>query len=72
MVKCTVYKTEHGSDDPTTEKVFDVSVPTHRPQTRLLLKNAPWKEINARITRLLGTPSKGTVQQKTNVLMSAV
>jgi hypothetical protein len=39
----------------------------------LLLKNAPWKEINARITRTLGPAAgDGTVQQKTDRLMSAV
>jgi ribonuclease HI/exonuclease III len=71
-VKCTLYGTEHGSDHRTIETVFDVSVPVPRPQERLLLKNAPWKEINARITTSLGSPSEGTVQQRTDRLMAAV
>ncbi|KAI3277363.1 transcriptional regulator family: Zinc finger, CCHC-type [Penicillium roqueforti] len=42
-------------------------------QERLLLKNAPWNEINAIIaSTLAATPSEGTVQQKTDRLMSAV
>jgi ribonuclease HI/exonuclease III len=72
MVKCALYGTEHGSDHRTIEGVFDISVPTPRPQERLLLKNAPWKEINARIANSLGIPSEGTVQQKTDRLMAAV
>ena len=72
MVKCAVYGTEHGSDHRTIETVFDISAPTPRYQERLLLKNAPWKEINARITSLLGSPSEGTVQQRTDKLMAAV
>jgi len=71
-LKCTVHGTEHGSDHRTLETVFDISVPTPRPQERLLLKNAPWKEINARITSSLGSPPEGTVQQKTDKLMAAV
>ncbi|KAJ5198762.1 uncharacterized protein N7498_007879 [Penicillium cinerascens] len=40
---------------------------------KLLLKNAPWKEINARIARTLAaTPVEGSVQQKTDRLMCAV
>ncbi len=71
-VKCTLYGTEHGSDHRTIEAVFDISVPTPKPKERLLLKNAPWKEINARIASTLGLPSEGTVQHKTDRLMAAV
>ncbi|KAJ5543771.1 hypothetical protein N7494_005050 [Penicillium frequentans] len=73
MTKCVIHGTEHGSDHRTIETVFDApwSAPKH--QERLLLKNAPWKEINARIaSTLAATPSEGTVQQKTDRLMSAV
>ena len=73
MIKCAVLGTDHGSDHCAIETVFDSpwSAPKH--QGRLLLKNAPWKEINARITSTLAaTPSEGTVQQKTDRLMSAV
>ena len=72
-VKCAVHDTEHGSDHRTIETVFDVSVPVSKQQERLLLKNAPWKEINARITQTLDSASsEGTVQRKTDVLMAAV
>jgi hypothetical protein len=73
MVKCAILGTEHGSDHCTIETVFDVpwKPPTH--QERLLLKNAPWKEINIRIANsLAASPLEGTVQQKTDLLMSAV
>ncbi len=50
MVKCGVHGTEHGSDHPTIEPVFDISVPVPNHQELLLLKNAPWKEIRDRIT----------------------
>src|SRR5258706_4875561 len=71
-VKCTLYGTEHGSDHRAIEGVFDISVPIPRPQERLLLKNAPWKEINTRIANSLGLSSDGTVQEKTDRLMAAV
>ena len=72
-VKCSIYGTEHGSDHRAIETVFDISVPTPKPQERLLLRNAPWKKINARITKTLDArPFEGTVQVKTDVLMSAV
>ncbi|KAJ5101078.1 hypothetical protein N7456_007130 [Penicillium angulare] len=73
MTKCAIHGTEHGSDHRTIETVVDAPwlAPNH--QERLLLKNAPWKEINARIANTLATtPSEGTVQQKTDRLMSAV
>lgn len=73
MVKCAVHGTEHGSDHRAIETVFDVPVPVAKQQERLLLKNAPWKGINARITTSLdSTPSDGTVQQRTDRLMSVV
>ncbi len=72
-IKCAIHETEHGSDHRTIDTVFDISVPVPKQQDRLLLKNAPWKEINARIARALdATPSEGTVQQKTDRLMSVV
>ena len=73
MVKCAVHATEHGSDHYAIETVFDVPWPAPQDPERLLLKNAPWKEINARIASTLATtPSEGMVQQKTDRLMSAV
>jgi len=56
-VKCAIYGTEHGSDHRAIETAFDVSVPVPKQQERLLLKNAPWKEINARITKTLDARS---------------
>ncbi|KAJ9479900.1 hypothetical protein VN97_g13160, partial [Penicillium thymicola] len=73
MTKCVIHGTEHGSDHRTIETVFDASWSAPEHQERLLLKNAPWNEINARIaSTLAATPSEGTVQQKTDRLMSAV
>ncbi|KAI3091337.1 hypothetical protein CBS147333_10307 [Penicillium roqueforti] len=73
MVKCAIPETEHGSDHCAIETVFDAPWSGPKHQERLLLKNAPWKEINARIANTLAAlPSEGTVQQKTDRLMSAV
>jgi ribonuclease HI len=73
MTKCAIHGTDHGSDHGAIETVFDAPWPTPKYQERLLLKNAPWNEINARIaSTLAATPSEGTVQQKTDRLMSAV
>lgn len=73
MVKCTIHGTEHGSDHRAIETVFDVPRPGPNHQERLLLKNAPWKEINARIAQTLdGTPAEGTLQQRTDRLMCVV
>jgi ribonuclease HI len=73
MVKCAIHGTEHGSDHRAIETIFDAPWPAPQHPERLLLKNAPWKEINARIASALATtPSGGTVQQKTDRLMSTV
>jgi ribonuclease HI len=73
MVKCAIHGTEHGSDHCAIETVFDAPWQTPQHAERLLLKNAPWKEINARITSTLATtPLEGTVQLKTDRLMFAV
>ncbi|KAK6206220.1 reverse transcriptase [Colletotrichum tabaci] len=73
LVKFAIHETEHGSDHRAIETVCDVSVPVPAPRERLLFKNAPWKEINARVMSALEmTPCQGTVQQQTDGLMSAV
>ncbi|KDN71873.1 hypothetical protein CSUB01_09606 [Colletotrichum sublineola] len=73
LIRCAIHGTEHGSDHRAFETVFDSSVPIAKPVERLLFKNAPWKEINARITNALErTSCSGTVQQKTDVLMTVV
>jgi hypothetical protein len=73
VIKYAILRTEHGSDYYAIKTVFNApwSLPKH--QGQLLLKNTPWKEINARIANTLSaTPSEGTVQQKTDRLISAV
>lgn len=73
VVKCTPLGTENGSEDRVIETIFDISVPVLPIRERLLFKNAPWKEINARIAASLeGTPTEGTVQQQADRLMSTV
>jgi hypothetical protein len=73
LVKCGPHATDHGSDHRTTETIFETEVPEPIPQERLLLKNAPWKKISARVAAgLEGIPTEGTVQQRTDRLMSAV
>ncbi|KAJ5865178.1 uncharacterized protein N7529_007094 [Penicillium soppii] len=73
MIKCAVHGTGHGSDHVTIETIFDVPWTAPTQTDRLLLKNAPWKEINARIaSTLTATPVEGSVQQKTDRLMCAV
>ncbi|KAM3554291.1 hypothetical protein ARSEF4850_006531 [Beauveria asiatica] len=73
MIKCATLKTDHGSDHQAIEAVFDVTVPEQQRQERLLLKNAPWKEIRTKIAQTLeNMPSEGTVQQMTDRLMFAV
>jgi exonuclease III len=72
-LKCMIHQTEHGSDHRAIETEMDVSVPALQQQERLLLKNAPWKEINSRITRTLNTTSAGgPVQHQTDRLTAAV
>jgi ribonuclease HI len=73
MTKCTIYGTEHGSDHRAIETMFDVAIPEVVTQPRLLFKNAPWKAINNRIEDALkSVPTEGTIQQKTDRLMSVV
>jgi hypothetical protein len=73
VVKCTIHSTEHGSDHRAIETIFDVATPERVVEARLLFKNAPWTDIRARIAASLHrTPSGGTVEQQTDVLMAAV
>ncbi|KAJ5215331.1 reverse transcriptase [Penicillium cinerascens] len=73
MTKCAVHGTGHGSDHVTIETVFVAPWIALTQTDRLLLKNAPWKEINARIaSTLTTTPVEGSVQQKTDRLIYAV
>ncbi|KAJ5292114.1 hypothetical protein N7478_001365 [Penicillium angulare] len=62
MAKCAILETDHGSDHGAIETVFDAPWPSPKYQERLLLKNAPWKEIDARIaSTLAATPPEGIV-----------
>ncbi|KAJ5264575.1 hypothetical protein N7505_007368 [Penicillium chrysogenum] len=62
MIKCAILGTDHGSDHDAIKTVFDFPWPIPKYQERLLLKNAPWNEINARIaSTLAAAPSEGTV-----------
>lgn len=73
LLRCMPSRTEHGSDHRAIETSFDISVPRTTEKERLLLKNAPWKEIKARITTTLrANPEGPTVQQKADRLMAAV
>ena len=73
MLKCTIHQTDHGADHQAIDTVIDISVPTPIQEDRLLLKNASWKEINARIALTLGTTvTEGTVQQMTDRLIETV
>ena len=72
VVRCRTCTTEHGSDHRTIETVFEAAVPEARYEEKLLLKNAPWKEIRARIASNLTGATGGTVQERTDALMSVV
>lgn len=73
VVKCKIHGTEHGSDHRAVETIFDVDLPEHVVEPRLLYRNAPWKEIRERIARTLQQQPKGVrVQELTDRLVHAV
>jgi hypothetical protein len=73
VIQCRIHTTEHGSDHRPIETTFEVTVPEHTVQPRLLFKNAPWNAIKARITAsLLDKPPSGSVQRQTDRLMGVV
>lgn len=73
VVRCEIHPKDHGSDHRAIETIFDIAAPETESRPRLLLKNAPWKQINERIElSLRQVPSRGTVQEQTDRLMSAV
>lgn len=72
-VRCGTHATEYGSDYRAIETTFDVATPEPVAEERLLFKNAPWKDIRARIEVTLHTaPVGGRVQEQTDRLMIAV
>jgi hypothetical protein len=73
VLKCKIHDTEHGSDHRAIETSFDVDIPEHATQPRLLFKNAPWNAIRERIAHgLQDCPPRGDVQRQTNRLMQVV
>jgi hypothetical protein len=73
VLKCKIHDTEHGSDHRASERYFDVQVPDHATQPRLLFKNAPWNAIRERIALTLqDRPLDGDVQRQTGRLMQVV
>jgi hypothetical protein len=73
VLKCKVHDSEHGSDHRAIETQFDVGVPDHAIQPRLLFKNAPWNAIRERIANALECrPACGDVQRQTDHLMQVV
>ena len=76
LIKCAIHSTEvteHGSDHGAIESSFDITLPDHVAEPRLLFKSAPWKAINERIgVSLRLTPIGGSVQQQTDWLLTAV
>lgn len=73
VVKCRIHETEHGSDHCAIETIFDVDVPEHAIQPRLLFKNAPWNAIRERVAHALQCrPISGNVQVQTDLLMEVV
>ncbi|KAJ5471428.1 hypothetical protein N7530_008785 [Penicillium desertorum] len=59
MIRCAIHGTEHGSDHRAIETVLDTPWPAPNHQEQLLLKNAPWKEINSRIASALTATPEG-------------
>jgi hypothetical protein len=73
VLKCKIHDTEHGSDHRAIETSFDVDVPEHTIQPRLLFKNAPWKAIREHNAHALhNRPTCCDVQRQTDHLMQVV
>lgn len=73
LIKCQTHACDHGSDHMAIETKFDISVGDRPTETRLLFKNAPWKQLNARVAeKLERRPWGGGVQEQTDRLMGAV
>jgi hypothetical protein len=73
VLKCKIHETKHESDHHAIETLFDVEVPEHAVQTRLLFRNAPWTAIRERIAHALqGPPPDADVQRQTDCLVRVV
>ena len=73
VVQCDIHATEHESIHRAIATTFDVEIPDHVVEPRLLFKNAPWKAIRERIGREQQRKPMGrTVQEQTDRLMTMV
>ena len=53
IVKYTVYRTEYGFDHRAIKTIFNIAVPKHTLEQRILFKNIPWNKIRNRIATAL-------------------
>ncbi|TQV90003.1 reverse transcriptase [Cordyceps javanica] len=72
LVSCRACSKEHGSDHRTIETRFETTTDGAHEQETILLKNAPWKEIRARIAANLKDAISGSVQERMDALVSVV
>ena len=73
VLKCGIHNTEHGSDHRAIETEFDVALPKHHLEPRLLWKNAPWRQTREQIeVRLRVLPTEGNTQEQVDRLMAVV
>jgi hypothetical protein len=73
MIRCAIYRIEHGSDHQAIETVFDIEPPERVVGQRLLFKNALWKAIQERIATVLQNTQVGNgTQQQADQLMTTV
>ena len=73
VLKCKIHDMEHGSDHRAIETSFDVEVPDHTTQSRLLFKDAPWNAMRDCIAQALhDRPVCGGVQRQADRLMQVV
>ena len=53
MVKYIVYRIEHGSNHRVIKIIFNITIPKHAMEQRILFKNALWNKIRNRIATAL-------------------
>ncbi|KAM4063865.1 endonuclease/exonuclease/phosphatase [Hirsutella rhossiliensis] len=73
VISCVIHPTEHGSDHRAIQTTFDIQVPERMFPQRLLLRNAPWVAIAARVEdELRPLPWNVGVQTQADQLMRVV
>ncbi|KJZ69551.1 hypothetical protein HIM_11064 [Hirsutella minnesotensis 3608] len=73
VTSCVIHPTEHGSDHRAIQTTFDIGVPERTFPQRLLLRNAPWITIAARVEdELRPLPWTVGVQTQADQLMRVV